>query len=34
VSKNQRGKIEAADPSELHSAASTVDELDQKVYVG
>lgn len=34
VSKNQRGKIEAADPSELHSAASTVDELDHKVYVG
>ncbi|XP_034903371.1 uncharacterized protein [Populus alba] len=34
VSKNQRGEIEAADPSELHSAASTVDELDHKVYVG
>ncbi|XP_010999987.1 PREDICTED: uncharacterized protein LOC105107673 isoform X2 [Populus euphratica] len=34
VSKNQRGKIEASDPSELHSAASTVDELDHKVYVG
>ncbi|KAG6748652.1 hypothetical protein POTOM_048581 [Populus tomentosa] len=32
VSKNQRGEIEAADPSELHSAASTVDELDHKVW--
>ncbi|XP_010999988.1 PREDICTED: sn1-specific diacylglycerol lipase beta isoform X3 [Populus euphratica] len=32
VSKNQRGKIEASDPSELHSAASTVDELDHKVW--
>ncbi|KAG5231942.1 hypothetical protein OIU78_015081 [Salix suchowensis] len=34
VSKNQRERIEVADPSELHSAAETVDELDHIVYVG
>ena len=34
VSKNQMGWTEVADPSKLHSAASTVDEMDQKVYVG
>ncbi|KAF9669509.1 hypothetical protein SADUNF_Sadunf14G0115000 [Salix dunnii] len=34
VSKNQRERIEVADPPELHSAASTIDELDHKVYAG
>ncbi|KAJ6680409.1 LIPASE CLASS 3 FAMILY PROTEIN [Salix purpurea] len=34
VSKNQRERIEVADPSELHSVAETVDELDHIVYVG
>jgi hypothetical protein len=34
VSMNQRGRIEVVDPSELHSAATTVEELDHKDYVG
>ncbi|KAJ6956297.1 hypothetical protein NC652_007398 [Populus alba x Populus x berolinensis] len=33
VSMNQRGRIEVVDPSELHSAATTVEELDHKDYV-
>ncbi|KAL3604834.1 hypothetical protein D5086_005693, partial [Populus alba] len=32
VSMNQRGRIEVVDPSELHSAATTVEELDHKDY--
>ncbi|CAK7348947.1 unnamed protein product [Dovyalis caffra] len=34
VGKNQRGRTRVVDPSELHSAATTTEELDHKVHVG